>query len=849
MRSRPSLVLAGLALLLFATPGAGSAAGPPTATAAHTAIAAAAASPTPTAGRSFGPGGGLHVVVLGDPAGGYRAELYDGPRHVARRGMTGDHDLTVLPGAGRNQPSGPDLLGAATGQLDWNGPVQNGVGSVPGTVTPTTTAGGASAVRWTQASAGADTWIYVGASGLTAGGRYRATVTLSGTGRVFLDVYDGRQDVRSGAVTLSDTAQTLTQEFTEPAGSGDTAQIQIRTSTAGPVDLVASATSLRAVQPVPVTAANLLSNRYSTVSYDRAAGMLTLSGAVDSVGAARVARSETYRFVTDDIVDARVTTATAGGPITYWYTPYTEFDASLTPLSAAGPAASYESPNPSNALRDSPIPVVGAADRTVTYGMAAASTWDEPMPGYSPPHVLIQGRRLAAPQIGTDADPVVLADGGTRSYRTVFYRGAPGPYGLELGGELATARALGLGDGYPAAAAGRGDTSVAALRRVAATNFDSIARVTAYWLRMTTAAGGKALAPNQYYAHFGATTYMRDSFWTTLGLTGTPWAADTERTILGQFTAAIPASGPEAGHVPVTPGGPFFDDESGLYYLIRAYHDATGDAATAQRVLDYIRTHQVSGGAFVTAGPVTNGGFAITPDSWLDGYLFPAGAVNAYNQGLYVVALKAAKALGAKVTDAEIARATTVYRNLYDPGLGYVRWLSTKDYRSPDVLAGDALSWYLFDKPLLSDDMARRTARAQVRTAYGTKALDSGGPIGIPANEFRTLANDPATGQVVALGEPEGWYQNGGSWLLWEYLADYSAARHGDRAAAERMSDAIRSEVEVTPMSKEFKVTQNNPAIPSVDPAWPYPLGSTGLNRQGFGWNAAVAALVVGGDR
>jgi len=102
---------------------------------------------------------------------------------------------------------------------------------------------------------------------------------------------------------------------------------------------------------------------------------------------------------------------------------------------------------------------------------------------------------------------------------------------------------------------------------------------------------------------------------------------------------------------------------------------------------------------------------------------------------------------------------------------------------------------------------------------------------------------------VVALGEPEGWYQNGGSWLLWEYLADYSAARHGDRAAAGRMSDAIRSEVEVTPMSKEFKVTQNNPAIASVDPAWPYPLGSTGLNRQGFGWNAAVAALVVGGDR
>ena len=48
----------------------------------------------------------------------------------------------------------------------------------------------------------------------------------------------------------------------------------------------------------------------------------------------------------------------------------------------------------------------------------------------------------------------------------------------------------------------------------------------------------------------------------------------------------------------------------------------------------------------------------------------------------------------------------------------------------------------------------------------------------------------------------------------------------------------------MTPLSKEFKVTADNPQIPGVDPAWPYPLGSSGLDRQGYGWNTAVAAFL-----
>jgi hypothetical protein len=264
----------------------------------------------------------------------------------------------------------------------------------------------------------------------------------------------------------------------------------------------------------------------------------------------------------------------------------------------------------------------------------------------------------------------------------------------------------------------------------------------------------------------------------------------------------------------------------------------------AQLVLNYIQSNQVNNGQFITAGPINNAGFEITPDTWLDGYLYPVGAVSAYNQGLYVVALEACQKLGLPVTNDQIAAALSVYQGLYDPQLGYVRWLSTQSYKGPDVLAGDALSLFLWNTPLLSDTAVRNTLNAQVRTQYGVEALAEQNGTSVPADQFLTLTNNPTTGAVEGIPEPGGWYQNGGSWLLWEFLAEYSALRHGDLSALQGIQQSIAAEVAVTPLSKEFKVTINNPAIGSVDPDWPYPLGSCGLDRQGFGWNTALAAFL-----
>ena len=147
-------------------------------------------------------------------------------------------------------PTGPNLLGTTpTGQLNWQGPVENGVGSVPGTVTPdVTTPQNASAVEWQETDAAPNTWIWVNpTSGLTGGQTYQATITLQGTGDVYLDFYNGQEDLTTETVQLTSTPVTLTLDGEVP---GDySAPLQVRTADAGPVDLYASNASIQLLTP------------------------------------------------------------------------------------------------------------------------------------------------------------------------------------------------------------------------------------------------------------------------------------------------------------------------------------------------------------------------------------------------------------------------------------------------------------------------------------------------------------------------------------------------------------------------------------------------------------------------
>jgi predicted alpha-1,2-mannosidase len=143
-------------------------------------------------------------------------------------------------------PTGGNLLGSTpTGSLDWQGPVENGVGSIPGTVTTgVTTPQGASAVEWTETDAAPNSWIWVNpVSDLTGGQYYEASITLQGTGDVYLDFYNGSEDLVSETVQLTSTPVTLSLIGQVP--DSYSTPLQIRTAAAGPVDLYASAASIQ----------------------------------------------------------------------------------------------------------------------------------------------------------------------------------------------------------------------------------------------------------------------------------------------------------------------------------------------------------------------------------------------------------------------------------------------------------------------------------------------------------------------------------------------------------------------------------------------------------------------------
>ncbi|MDM7831611.1 GH92 family glycosyl hydrolase [Cellulomonas edaphi] len=144
--------------------------------------------------------------------------------------------------------TGDDLLGGATDALAWEGPFQNGVGSVPGTLEDSTTSAGDPAEHWAMQSKG-ETWVQVPMPALDRGVTLRAQVTLTGTGRVFLNAYSGASDVGGTYLTLSAQPQTVTVDFARPTSGGGTPQLQIRTHDAGAIDAVISGTSVRRLVP------------------------------------------------------------------------------------------------------------------------------------------------------------------------------------------------------------------------------------------------------------------------------------------------------------------------------------------------------------------------------------------------------------------------------------------------------------------------------------------------------------------------------------------------------------------------------------------------------------------------
>ena len=98
------------------------------------------------------------------------------------------------------------------------------------------------------------------------------------------------------------------------------------------------------------------------------------------------------------------------------------------------------------------------------------------------------------------------------------------------------------------------------------------------------------------------------------------------------------------------------------------------------------------------------------------------------NQGFHCGALLAAKELGFPVTEADIELAIAGYRRMfYEPGGYFATSLKQTNHVGQDSLYGEVLTYAVFGRRLLPDDMVRRHLETSVRiqTPYGMRVISN----------------------------------------------------------------------------------------------------------------------------
>jgi NHL repeat len=178
-------------------------------------------------------GGGADYLGWGTPAVGIRLDANDGVAtdQAGNIYVTSTYDNVV------GRIAAPSTWTSRTvnylapfGDLFWDPESLSGP-PAGASVVRTKNAQGQPAVHWAESNVAANTWIQASPSpSLITGDSYTASVTVQGSGQVFLDFFNGGSDVDSSPVTLTSTPQTLT--VTTTAVSGRAPQFQVRTPAA-----------------------------------------------------------------------------------------------------------------------------------------------------------------------------------------------------------------------------------------------------------------------------------------------------------------------------------------------------------------------------------------------------------------------------------------------------------------------------------------------------------------------------------------------------------------------------------------------------------------------------------------
>jgi hypothetical protein len=190
-------------------------------------------------------------------------------------------------------------------------------------------------------------------------------------------------------------------------------------------------------------------------------------------------------------------------------------------------------------------------------------------------------------------------------------------------------------------------------------------------------------------------------------------------------------------------------EDNAQYFLIWSYlvkqAGGTPDPRTVARAYKFIRDHEVDG---LYIPP------RLTPDkafmkTYHDQLPYDDDDAPSSNQGFHCGALMAARELGFPVTDTDIDKAIAGYRRMFNETGGYFATsLKQQDNIGQDSLYGEVLTYAVFGRKLLPDDLVKRHLETTMRiqSPYGMRVISK------------------ANGDL--LPEHTGVYVFGGSWFL-----------------------------------------------------------------------------------
>ncbi len=170
-----------------------------------------------------------------------------------------------------------------------------------------------------------------------------------------------------------------------------------------------------------------------------------------------------------------------------------------------------------------------------------------------------------------------------------------------------------------------------------------------------------------------------------------------------------------------------YEDNAQYYLIWSAIVKRAGgelDARTVGRAYRFIREHEHDG-LFIPPRLIPEKPIMKT---YHDQLPYDDDDAPSSNQGFHCGALLAAKELGFPVTETDIERAIAGYRRMFNAeGDYFATSLKQQNHVGQDALYGEVLTFAVFGRRLLPDDMVRRHLETSVRiqTPYGMRVISN----------------------------------------------------------------------------------------------------------------------------